>query len=205
VAGSGSALVWTHRAGFLGREPPAPLYHELVPKNTNMVPRADVSPARSATAAERKLKATERKAAKLVEAATAEAERLRREVKTEADRLRGEARADAARALAEANERARGLVLDARATAEGVRAEGMEIVSNLREMSDALHANAERLLQDIQGIHSRMVSELDRVDPERGSGGDASGAAPASEAGNHEPSSAGSEEQLDVPDFIPRR
>lgn len=83
----------------------------------------------------------------------------------EADRIRRDAEADAARVRAEAEEHARRLVLDARASADGVRAEGMELVSNLREMSAVLRSNADRLLQDIQSIHSRMVGELEQAGP----------------------------------------
>jgi hypothetical protein len=194
------------------------VYHGLVPKDTNIASPAGGTAGRrpsGSTAADRQLKTTERKAAKIVEAAT-----------SEANRVRGEARAEAARMRADAEEHARRLVLDARATAEGVRAEGMELVSNLREMGDALRANAERLLMDIQSVHSRMVRELDRVDPDRGSpadgpgGGDSEGeptadagegAAPAADDGaapaaDDGPASAGdpAEEELDVPDFIPR-
>ena len=112
-----------------------------MPKNTSTA--TDTSPA----SAERKLKAAERKAARCEDA------------RAEADRLRAAAEADAIKARADAEERARRMVLDARATADGVRAEGMELVSNLREMGDVLRANAERLLHDIQSIHSRMVSD----------------------------------------------
>lgn len=77
-------------------------------------------------------------------------------------------------------------MLDARASADGVRAEGMELVSQLREMGDALRGNAERLLNDIQAIHSRMVGELKRVAPE---GDDAAAAA---------------DEALEIPDFVAR-
>jgi hypothetical protein len=145
-------------------------------------------PNRNDTAAERKLKAAERKAAKLLE-----------DARREADLVRAAADDDAARTRAEAEERARGLVIDASATAEGVRAEGMELVSNLREMGDVLRANAERLLHDIQDIHLRMVSELERVDP----GGGVVDSRPDAEDQASEPAPSESEE-LDVPDFIGR-
>ena len=123
------------------------------------------------------------------------------DARAEADRLRAAAEADAIKARADAEERARRMVLDARATADGVRAEGMELVSNLREMGDVLRANAERLLHDIQSIHSRMVSDLERVDP--GGGGDqAIGPGESSEDG---PPASGAGDELEVPDFIPQR
>jgi hypothetical protein len=62
----------------------------------------------------------------------------------------------------------------------------MELVSNLREMGDVLRSNAERLLHDIQRIHSRMVGELEQV-----VGDDAA--------------SAGEADQLpEIPDFVSR-
>ena len=141
------------------------------------MPKATRTPANGASAsADRKLKAAERKAAKIVADAEAEAARLR----------------------GEAEDHARRLVLDARATAEGVRAEGMELVSNLREMGDALRANAERLLHDVQSIHARMVGDLDRVDPGRGDAESSAEPAPPLE-------SAAESDELDVPDFIPHR
>jgi hypothetical protein len=125
-------------------------------------------------------------------------------------------------------------VLDARASADGVRAEGMELVSNLREMGDVLRSNAERLLRDVQSIHARMVGELDRVEPEPDStspsaageaaGGEAAGveAAGESDAGESDAGEAAAGEfaagerdagqpaaedtdVLDVPDFVARQ
>jgi hypothetical protein len=130
-----------------------------------------------------------------------------RQARDEATRLlreAGQARAQAASALAEAEERARGLLMDARATAEGVRAEGMEIVSELRQMGDALRGNAERLLRDIQAIHSRMLSRLDEVEAELDAGSD-SGAGSAQTAPGAEgasPESTSEADELEVPDFV---
>jgi hypothetical protein len=87
---------------------------------------------------------------------------------------------------AEAEEHAHRLVLDARATADGVRAEGMEVVSNLRQISDTLRELADRVLADVEAIHARMVGELEAADP-----------AP-------EPAPADTQGELDVPDFIAR-
>jgi len=150
-----------------------------VPKATNVTPGSSAPTARKTS--------TERKTAKVVESAQAEARRIR-----------AAAAADAARMRAEAEEHAHGLVLDARATADGVRAEGMELVSNLREMSDSLRVNAERLLADIQSIHARMVGELERVDPGTDS------IAPGT-SGPEAESESSIEDELDVPDFVQRR
>jgi hypothetical protein len=54
-------------------------------------------------------------------------------------------------------------LLDAHAAADGVRAEGLELVANLRQMGDSLRSNAERLLRDVQLIHTRMVDTLDQT------------------------------------------
>lgn len=122
---------------------------------------------------------TERKAAKVVSSAQQEATRARAEAKAEAQRLREDA-----------EEHARRLVLDARATADGVRAEGMEVVSNLRQISDTLRELSDRVLEDVEAIHARMVEELEKVAPD--------GALPTAEP----PRAAGDE--LDVPDFVAR-
>ncbi len=110
----------------------------------------------------------------------------------------------AAKIVADAEELARGLVLDARATAEGVRAEGMELVSMLRQTSDALRANADMLQSEIDRIHAWMVGELERVEP-------ATAASPSddltsgSEPEEPQDEAAMGDEQLDVPDFVARR
>jgi hypothetical protein len=84
-------------------------------------------------------------------------------------------------------------------------------------MGDSLRANAERLLRDIQMIHSRMVAELDRID-----GGASRTPAPAADrergdvhavdqrrsaagarAGRELPAPPSEGEVLDVPEFIP--
>jgi cell division septum initiation protein DivIVA len=145
-----------------------------VPKATSVKP--------GSTPAGRKARSTERNAGKVVESARAEAERARREAKAEAAQIR-----------AQAEEHARRLVLDARATADGVRAEGMEVVSNLRQISDALREMSERVLEDVEAIHARMVGELKQVDP-----GSAVGHPPAPEP----PDAQSPADELDVPDFI---
>lgn len=133
-----------------------------MPKATNATPGRSASASRKRTAA--KPGSTERNAAKVVESTRHEATRVR----------------------AEAEEHARRLVLDARATADGVRAEGMEVVSNLRQISDALRELSERVRADVEAIHARMVGELEAVSPSLG------------------PAPADAEGELDVPDFVAR-
>ena len=47
---------------------------------------------------------------------------------------------------------------------------GLELVSNLREMSNSLRANAERLLGDVQRVHSSLAAQIARVERAAGSG-----------------------------------
>lgn len=135
-----------------------------------------------------KAASTERNAGKVVQAA-----------RQEAARLHAEAKAEAAQTRDEAEQHARRLVLDARASAEGVRAEGMEVVSNLRQISDTLRELSERVLEDVEAIHARMLGQLERVAPE--------GGAPTGEPRSGEPPTearAESRDELDVPDFVAR-
>ena len=115
-----------------------------------------------------------------------------------AEKLVSDAEGEGSKARAEAEQRARGLIQDASATADGVRSEGMELVSNLREMADSLRSNAERLLRDIQRIHASMMSDLDRVMPGVAGEGGPEASTPSSRSGSV------SGEELDVPEFIPR-
>ena len=123
-----------------------------------------------------------------------------------ARRIIADANAAAADVRDDAERRARQLLRDARSAAGDVRAEGLEIVENLREMGDSLRSNAQRLLLDIQSVHSRMVAEIERAD----------GDLPRAQAPARLRESAGGRrtreveappdgEALDVPEFIPRR
>ncbi len=119
--------------------------------------------------------------------------------------MRSEAKADAARIREEAEEHARRLVLDARATADGVRAEGMEVVSNLRQISETLRVLAERVFEDVEAIHARMVEELEGA----GQVAEVSEASPVGEVSEVSPEGEVSEvspegDELDVPDFLAR-
>jgi len=163
-------------------------------------------------AGQNRVRAAEEEAAEILAAARAEGQRTVSEATSEAlailaraqesaDTVLTEARGSAIEQRDQAQARSRELLSDARAAAGGVREEGMEMVSNLREMGDSLRANSERLLRDIQSIHSQMVSKLDRVDRS---------AAPAprlraSRGPNRLPDPVSREdgEVLDVPEFIP--
>lgn len=168
-------------------------------------------------AAEYRIAAAEEEAAELLRAAQAQSDELRagaEEAKrsaanqalttvADADRMAEEllagAREQATRRRVEVEQQARELIADARAAAEGVRAEGLELVSNLREMGNALRSNAERLLGDVQRIHTRMTRQLDDAGPGRGS---ARGLPDGSLRDRGDADHAG-DGPLDVPEFIP--
>jgi cell division septum initiation protein DivIVA len=161
------------------------------PGDTAPSGRAAGSSARNkAGTAAQKPASTERNATKIVASA-----------QQEAVRLRAEAKADAARIRQEAEEHAHRLVLDARAAADGVRAEGMEVVSNLRQISDTLRETSVRVLQDVEAIHARMIGELERAEDS------ATGLAPAEPDAPVQvdaPADPRAADQLDVPDFLAR-
>ena len=74
-------------------------------------------------------------------------------------------------------------------------------------MSNSLRSNAERLLGDVQRVHSRLVAQIERVERATGAGGGGrSGARRRSR--DESPDSPGprppvSDDGLDVPEFIP--
>ena len=118
------------------------------------------------------------------------------------------AEGEASNSRLESEERAQSLLADARDTAAGVRAEGLELVSNLREMGDSLRANADRLLKDVQRIHSKMTHDLDRAEP--GASAPAVSVSRSSRSRSAEPqreapTAPSTGEVLDVPEFIPRQ
>ena len=158
---------------------------------------------------------TEAEAAKT--AATNEALGIVARADESAEQILTEARTSAAATRSEAEERSRGLLEDARATADGVRSEGLELVANLREMAGSLRSNAERLLGDVQRVHSRLVAQIERVERVAGggaaaprtSGRDSPGSAERRRSRDGSPDDAGSpiphaaDDGLDVPEFIP--
>jgi hypothetical protein len=80
-------------------------------------------------------------------------------------------------------------------------------VGNLREMGNSLRANAERLLGDVQRIHSQLTAQITRAERATGiasgtPGRRARGSAPdlPSNVGRTSPAA---DDGLDVPEFIP--
>ncbi len=148
-------------------------------------------------------------AEKAIGDATSEALAIVARAQDNAASVLSEAQSEAAAATAQAEERAHEFLRHARGTASDVNSEGLEIVANLREMGDAMRSNAQRLMRDIQQIHSQLVARLDRID------GGASGAEPDSVArrgrrrdleprGRSTAAAVGDDgDALDVPEFIP--
>jgi hypothetical protein len=77
-----------------------------------------------------------------------------------------EAGEESARLRTEATERSRELIKGARQAAGMVSADGQDIVQNLRDLGDSMRSNATRLLRDVQVIHSALLAQIDRVDPD---------------------------------------
>ncbi len=145
-------------------------------------------------------------ASKAVSDATGEALAILARAQENADTVMSEASTAAAAGRKETEERSRELLYDARTTASDVRSEGLEIASNLREMGDSLRANAERLLRDVQRIHSQLLGRLDRMDGALGerpvAGAGLGGQAPLTRPARDR-ATGDNGEVLDVPEFIP--
>lgn len=139
----------------------------------------------------------ERAAQLRIRAADEEADEVRSEAFAAAEGLRNEAADAALEARQQAQARARALIAEARAVAREVLREGETLSGHLRELSDSLRVNAERLLRDVRDAHSELSARLDRADPDRG-------AAPARDDGRAAAGASAAAEP-DVPEFIPRR
>ncbi len=133
--------------------------------------------------------------------ATSEALAIVARAQDNAEATLAEATAAATKAKTEAETRSRELLREARITAGDVRTEGLELVENLRQMGDSLRSNAERLLRDVQMIHSRMVAQIDRVDGGAGATGQ-SRRDPARDR-SLRPETLTDGEVIEVPEFIP--
>ncbi len=177
-------------------------------------------------AADYRVQAAEEEASEIVASARQEAEQVRLAAAEISEQAKTAATGEALTIISDARERADGaleqaneetaatqqaaqrhsqeLMSEARMTADEVRKEGLELVPNLRQMRDALRANAERILRDVQSVHSQMVARIDRVQaassratssPRRSNGGRRSARA--------EFGPASADEIPDVPEFIP--
>jgi vacuolar-type H+-ATPase subunit E/Vma4 len=126
----------------------------------------------------------------------------------EAAEILAEAQEGASRSREDAERYTRELIDEARQTAQEVHGEGLELVANLRQMGDSLRANAERILRDVQDVHSHLVAKIDRVEraTRQPSAGRPRTRAERARALSRGPFDAdGDGEAPDVPEFIPRR
>jgi cell division septum initiation protein DivIVA len=156
------------------------------------------------TAAEATAEQLHREAEERVRARIAEGERAARyrveAAEAEAAELMEQAGEAAARTREDARHSSRELLDDARAAADAVRNEGVELADNLRAMGDSLRANSERLLRDVQALHSQMLGRIEIVEATRRTQQDDPLRA-RPERGRRDDG----DEVPDVPEFIPRR
>lgn len=137
-------------------------------------------------AADNRVKAAEEEAAEILASARQQAAKVRDDAKVAADKsvteatnkgleIVGNAEMEAKRTLDEtaaatakahedAAERSRELMRSAQETAAEIRDEGFHMVGNLRDLGDSMRNNAEKLLKDVQMIHTRMVAQIERVE-----------------------------------------
>jgi vacuolar-type H+-ATPase subunit H len=139
------------------------------------------------------------------EKATSEALEIVARAQENADQTLSEATEAALKTRSEADSKARELIRETREVSGSVRGDGVELADHVKQLGDSLRRNAERLLNDVQAVHSTYLSQIDKVDPERthlrtspsASGGRASDRRPRGRG-------ADSGDDLDVPEFIPR-
>lgn len=139
------------------------------------------------------------------EKATSEALEIVARAQENADQTLTEATEAALKTRSEADGKAREMIREAREVSGSVRGDGVELADHVKQLGDSLRRNAERLLNDVQGVHSTYLAQIDKLDPERthlrtpssGSArrsGERRGGARAPDPGD----------DLDVPEFIPR-
>jgi hypothetical protein len=153
-------------------------------------------------AAQARSEAEARKAAAVAEASE---EALR--VRAAADAYAEETQADAKRA-------AREIIAEAHAAARDVLHDGTTLSGHLQELSDSLHRNAERLLNDVKLAHARLTADLDQAAPAGGidsvtSASRGSGSTSVSPGFASRPSPVigrkGGDDDFEVPEFLPGR
>jgi hypothetical protein len=132
----------------------------------------------------------DRAAALRVKAADDEAAQVRADAVAAADEIRATAAERAEQDRDRAHAQARELITEARGAAREVLREGEQLSGHLRELSDALRVNAERLLRDVRAAHDELKSRLDAIDLDR--------RAPQPQTQPKPP------RDLDVPEFLPR-
>ncbi|MGA7705581.1 MAG: hypothetical protein WB998_11880, partial [Solirubrobacteraceae bacterium] len=90
------------------------------------------------------------------------------------------------------------IVGDAHEAARDVMRDGAEVSQNLRDLSASMRTNAERLLRDVRLTHGSMTARLDQAVP----GG--STTTPPRDPPLRRSVQDGPEDDLDVPEFMPR-
>ncbi len=78
----------------------------------------------------------------------------------EALRVRAAADAYAEETQADAKRAAREIIAEAHGAARDVLHDGTTLSGHLQELSDSLHRNAERLLNDVKLAHARLTADL---------------------------------------------
>jgi hypothetical protein len=129
------------------------------------------------------------------------------EAQAEGARLRADADAYAEETKRNAKVDARDIIAEAHTAARGVLHDGSTLSGHLQELSDSLHRNAERLLNDVKLAHARLTADLDQAAPAggtdpapRASRGTGAGSGPAST-----PPPARGGDDFEVPEFLPGR
>ena len=106
---------------------------------------------------------------------------------------------------AKAREEAREITSNAHIVARDILGEGTEISRNLRELSASLRNNAERLIRDVRLTHGGMTARLDQLtngaDPDLG---DITQTRTRRRISDSRASNGSADDDLDVPEFIPR-
>jgi cell division septum initiation protein DivIVA len=127
------------------------------------------------------------------------------EAQEEATRLRADADAYAEDTKREAKVAAREIIAEAHDAARGVLHDGTTLSGHLQELSDSLHRNAERLLNDVKLAHARLSADLDQAAP-----AGAVDPAPSASRGTLStptptPPRRGPNGDFEVPEFVPGR
>jgi vacuolar-type H+-ATPase subunit H len=138
------------------------------------------------------------------EKATSEALEIVARAQENADQTLSEATEAALKTRSEADSKARELMREARDVSGNVRGDGVELADHVKQLGDSLRRNAERLLNDVQAVHSTYLSQIDKVDPARSQlrSLPSAGGRSTSTRGRSREGDPG--DDLDVPEFIPR-
>jgi hypothetical protein len=132
----------------------------------------------------------------------------------EALRVRAAADAYAEETQQDAKRAAREIIAEAHGAARDVLHDGTTLSGHLQELSDSLHRNAERLLNDVKLAHARLTADLDQAAPgggidsaPRASRGDGSASVSPGFASKPAPAIGrkGGDDGFEIPEFLPGR